>query len=145
MLIPNIDSNSLGLGFLAQLFGYSKDDDSNVNTDSIGGVGGLDAFDQSTDSSQSMNFGQLDLGNLNINMGNPTTPINPADTVVLPGDQIEYPQEINPEQSDNWFEELISDTGTMVVLIIVMLTTFGVCLAIFLKILNENGNKNRKK
>lgn len=145
LLIPNFDSNSLGLGFLSQLFGYSKDDDSNVETDQIGGVGGLDAFDQSTNSSQSMNFGQMNLGNLNVNMGTPTTPIKPADTVVLPGGQVTYPTDDVVDQNSNWFEELIADTSTMVVLIIVMLITFGVCLALFLKLFSIKNSKDKNK
>ena len=143
LLLPNFDSNSLGIGFLSQLFGYSTNNDSNVNTDQIGGVGGLDAYDQSTNSSQSMNFGQLNTGNLNINMGTITTPITPADTVVLPGDQVIYPSD-QVENEGNWFDELVSDTPTMIVLIVVMVVAFGVCLAVFLKLLNEKNTKKNK-
>lgn len=144
LLLPNFDSNSLGLGFLSQLFGYSTDNDSNVDTDQIGGVGGLDAFDQSTNSSQSMDFGQLNTGNLNINMGNLTAPIKPADTVVLPGSQVTYPSDQITDQTQNWFDELISDTPTMIVLIIVMLVSFAVCLGLFLKLLSDKNVKNKK-
>lgn len=144
LLIPNIDTSSLGFGFLSKLFGYSKDDDSNVNTDDIGGVGGLDAFDQSTDSSQSMDFGQLNLGDININMNNPSVPSTPADTVVIPDPQIQYPQDDSTGQEENWFEELISDTGTMIVLVIVLVASFGICLALFLKLLSDKDNKHRK-
>ena len=143
LLLPNFDSNSLGIGFLSQLFGYSTNNDSNVNTDQIGGVGGLDAYDQSTNSSQSMNFGQLNTGNLNINMGTITTPITPADTVVLPGDQVIYPSD-QIENEGNWFDELVSDTPTMIVLIVVMVVAFGVCLAVFLKLLSEKNTKKKK-
>ena len=144
LLIPNIDTSSIGLGFLSKLFGYSKDDDSNVNTEDIGGVGGLDAFDQSTDSSQSMDFGQLDLGDININMNNPSVPSTPADTVVLPDSQVQYPQDDGNSQEENWFEELISDTGTMIVLVVVLVSSFGICLALFLKLLGDKDKKHRK-
>ena len=143
LLLPNFDSNSLGIGFLSQLFGYSTDNDSNVNTDQIGGVGGLDAFDQSTNSSQSMNFGQLNTGNLNVNMGTITAPIKPADTVVLPGNQVTYPSDQTVTEA-NWFEELVSDTPTMIVLVVVMVVAFGVCLAVFLKLLSEKNAKKKK-
>ena len=143
LLLPNFDSNSLGIGFLSQLFGYSTNNDSNVNTDQIGGVGGLDAFDQSTNSSQSMNFGQLNTGNLNINMGTITAPIKPADTVVLPGNQVTYPSD-QVGNEGNWLDELVSDTPTMIVLIVVMVVAFGVCLAVFLKLLNEKNSKKKK-
>lgn len=144
LLIPNIDTSSIGLGFLSKLFGYSKDDDSNVNTEDIGGVGGLDAFDQSTDSSQSMDFGQLNLGDININMNNPSVPSTPADTVVLPDSQVQYPQDDGNSQEENWFEELISDTGTMIVLVVVLVSSFGICLALFLKLLGDKDKKHRK-
>lgn len=147
LLLPSFDGNSLGLGaFLSQLFGYSEDNDSNVNTDNIGGVGGLDAFEQSGNSSQSINFGNLNIGNLNVNMNNkPILSIKPADTVVLPDDQIKYPEEPDIIDSPNWFEELIGDTATVVVLIVVMIVTFGVCLALFLKLFSEKNGKNKKE
>ena len=90
-----------------------------------------------------MNFGQLNTGNLNINMGTITAPIKPADTVVLPGNQVTYPSD-QVGNEGNWLDELVSDTPTMIVLIVVMVVAFGVCLAVFLKLLNEKNLKKKK-
>lgn len=147
LLLPNIGSGSLTSNLLSLIFGYSKDDDSHVDTDSIGGVGGLDAFEQSQsqNSSQSMNFGQLNLGNLNFNTDNLQKPINPADTVVVPDAQIQYPDN-NVNEQMNWFEEIISDTQTVVILIVIMVATFVICLGIFLKLFSmKNDNKGKSK
>lgn len=146
LLLPSFDNLSLGAGFLAQLFGYSKDDDSNVDTEDIGGVGGLDAFDQSQDSSQSMDFGHIDIGNLNINIGKVENTTKPANTVVIPETQFTYPQNNASDSERNWFEELISDTQTVVILIVILVVTFGICLALFLKLLDSKkaGAKDKK-
>ena len=146
LLLPNIGSGSLTSNLLALLFGYSKDDDSHVDTDSIGGVGGLDAFEQSQsqNSSQSMDFGQLNLGNLNFNTDDLQKPMNPADTVVIPDAQIKYPENID-SQPMTWYEELINDRSTVIVLIVTLVATFFICLGIFLKLFSSNNNSKGKK
>lgn len=143
LLVPSFDNLSLGSGFLAQIFGYSKDDDSNVNTDSIGGVGGLDAFNSSNGSSQSMNFGYLDIGNLQ--MPADTTPvITPADSIVIPDAQ--YP-DVNSQVVDdtNWFDELMSDTSSLIIIAIVFVLTFGICFILFIMIFNEKAARDKIK
>lgn len=146
LLLPKFDGNSLGIGaFLSQIFGYSKDNDSNVNTDNIGGVGGLDAFGQSGNSTQSMDFGNLNIGNLDFNMSNGTPTIKPADTVVLPDDGNKYPTELPVTDEGNWFEELMSNTTSVVLFIIALVVIFGACLGLFMKLLGAKNNKQKKK
>ncbi len=157
LLLPKLDGNSLGLGFLSQLFGYSKDDDSNVNTEQIGGIGGLDSFNQSADSSQSMDFGQLQPGQLNtgstqiapgqINTGNiqfnsgvSEMTTNPANTLIIP-DENGYSGSGTAVEKENWFVELMSDPMTVIVLIVMLVLTFGICLFLFTKLLNGKGTK----
>ena len=77
-------------------------------------------------------------------MNNPSVPSTPADTVVLPDSQVQYPQDDGNSQEENWFEELISDTGTMIVLVVVLVSSFGICLALFLKLLGDKDKKHRK-
>lgn len=147
LLLPSIGSGSLTSDLLSLIFGYSKDDDSHVDTDSIGGVGGLDAFEQSQsqNSSQSMDFGQLNLGNLNFNTDNLQKPMNPADTVIVPDAQIVYPDNTNEPQM-NWFEEIISDPVTVVVLIVILVSTFVICLGVFLRLFSmKNTRKSNQK
>ena len=68
-----------------------------------------------------------------------------SDTVVIPDTQVQYPQDDGAVPEDNWFEELISDTGTMIVLVVVLVASFGICLALFLKLLSDKDNKHRNK
>lgn len=149
LLLPNFDGNSLGIGsFLAQIFGYAMGNDSNVNTDNIGGVGGLDAFGQSGNSSQSMDFGKLNIGNLDLNMGNGTPPIIPADTVILPDEQVSYPSDLSVTDDGNWFEDLMSNTTSVILFIVALVVIFGACLGLFMKLFaakNDKNNKNKGK
>lgn len=151
LLLPSFDSSSIGSSFLQTIFGYSKNDDSNINTDQIGGVGGLDGFNSSTskDNIQSVDF--------NINVNRPTNlPVNsiiaeatttPANQVIM-GEQPNYPTISDTEGNSNWLTELFSDTSTVIVLTIVLIATFTVCLVLFLKIFqqkNENAQRKIKK
>ncbi len=145
LLLPKFDGNSLGIGaFLSQIFGYSKDNDSNVNTENIGGVGGLDAFGQSGNSTQSMDFGNINIGNLDFNMGSAKPNITPADTVVLPDDGNKYPTEM-PVTDDNWFEELMSNTTSVILFVVALVVIFGACLGLFMKLLGSKNKKQTKK
>lgn len=171
LLLPKFDSNSLGLGFLSQFFGYSEEDDSNVNTEQIGGIGGLDSFNQSANSSQSMDFGQfnpgqtlnpgqlnsgsvqiapgqLNTGNLQVIPNGAEITTNPANTLVIPDGQNDYFLNMGTQDDENWFAELMSDPLTVIVLVVMLVITFGVCLALFLKLFsgkNENQKNNKKE
>ena len=148
LLMPKFDLSSIGGGFLQKLFGYSKDDDSNVNTDQIGGVGGLDSYLNSGSSSQSMNFNSFDInldnaGQLNTNGTETTT--NPANTLVIGNETTTNPQSLSVSgQEDNWFRQLTGDTKTIIVLALALVVTFGACLALFLQIFKEKGYKKGK-
>lgn len=148
LLMPKFDLSSIGGGFLQKLFGYSKDDDSNVNTDQIGGVGGLDSYLNSGSSSQSMNFNSFDInldnaGQLNTNGTETTT--NPANTLVIGNETTTNPQSLSVSgQEDNWFRQLTGDTKTIIVLVVALVVTFGACLALFLQIFKEKGYKKGK-
>ena len=145
LLLPEFDGSSLGIGaFFSKLFGYSKDNDSNVNTENIGGVGGLDAFGQSGNSTQSMDFGNLNIGNLDFNIGG-STPINPADTVVIPDDGIYYPPEPSVTDEDNWFKELFSNPTSVILFTAALVIIFGACLGLFMKLFSAKNDKQKKK
>ncbi len=146
LIIPSFSNlPSLGTGLLAQLFGYSKDDDSNVNTDSIGGVGGLDSFNSSGNSSQSMNFGSLNIGNIQLNTDNLTPNMNPADSIVIPDAQPNQGLDQVQDDGQGWFSELLSDTNTVIIIVVILLLTFGVCFVLFVMILNEKSARDKIK
>lgn len=145
LLVPSFDNLQIGSGFLSQLFGYSKNDDSNVNTDSIGGVGGLDSFNSSADSSQSMNFGSLDIGNIQLNTQDTTPVITPADSIVIPDVQTPDAGAAQIRDDGNWFTELMSDTNAVIIIVVVLVLTFGVCFTLFLMILNEKAARDKIK
>lgn len=143
LLLPEFDGNSLGIGaFFSQLFGYSKDNDSNVNTENIGGVGGLDAFGQSGNSTQSMDFGNLNIG---FNTGDGTPQIKPADTVVIPDEGIRYPTETPVTDTGNWFTDLFSNTTSVILFTVSLVIIFGACLGLFTKLLDPKNKKKNKK
>lgn len=148
LLMPSFDANSIGSSFLQMLFGYSEDDDSNVDTDQLGGVGGLDTFNsaESEDSVQSMDF-NVNVNNLNsVQIAAPVVEqtTNQANQLIVGNEQIVYPTVVADDDS-NWFEELMSDTTTVIVLIVVLIATFAVCLVLFLGILKEREANNDKK
>lgn len=146
LIIPSFSNlPSLGTGLLAQLFGYSKGDDSNVNTDSIGGVGGLDSFNSSGNSSQSMNFGSLNIGNIQLNTNNLTPQMNPADAIVVPDNQLNQNMPQVQDDTQGWFAELMSDTTSVIIIVVVLILTFGVCFILFVMILNEKSARDKIK
>ncbi len=146
LIIPSFSNlPSLGTGLLAQLFGYSKDDDSNVNTDSIGGVGGLDSFNSSGNSSQSMNFGSLNIGNIQLNTNTLTPNMKPADSIVIPDNQFNQNVPQIQDEGQGWFADLMSDTTSVIVIVVVLLLTFGVCFTLFVMILNEKSARDKIK
>ncbi len=143
LFVPAFDGLSQGIGYITQLFGYSKDNDSNVDKDDIGGVGGLDAFNPDSDSSQSMDFGSVNIGNLQIKPNPNNTPVfQPADSIVIPN----QPTEQEPVVRDgNWFDELMNDSGAVIIIVLILVLTFGICLTLFLLILNSRTAKKNKK
>ncbi|MBO5934188.1 MAG: hypothetical protein J6Q94_01730 [Clostridia bacterium] len=146
LLLPEFDGNSLGIGaFFSQLFGYSKDNDSNVNTENIGGVGGLDTFGQSGNSTQSMDFGNLNIGNIGFNTGNGMPDMKPADTVILPDDGNKYPTETPVTDTGNWFTDLFSNTTSVILFSVSLVVIFGACLGLFMKFFGAKNNKQKKK
>ncbi len=150
LLLPSFDTSSLGSSFLQALFGYSKEDDSNTQTDQLGGVGGLDTYNSSTESTQSMDFtGNIsNITNIQVNTSGLETTTNNANELVIQNNQQAYPQ-VQEETEGNWFSDLMSDTFTVVILAVVLVLTFAVCLLLFLNILkarSENsGGKKQKK
>lgn len=145
LIIPSFSNlPSLGTGLLSQLFGYSKDDDSNVNTDSIGGVGGLDSFNSSGNSSQSMNFGSLNIGNVQL-CPNFSPNMNPADSIVIPDNQLNQNMPQIQDEGQGWFAELMSDTTAVVIIVVVLLLTFGICFVLFIMIFNEKSARDKIK
>lgn len=147
LLMPSFDTNSLGSGFLQKIFGYSKDDSSHVNTEQIGGVGGLDSYNVSSGSTQSLNFNSftIDPGTLQLNTPAAETTTTPANTVVIPNEQQSYPTAAPvTDEEGNWFTNLIGDTKTVIVLVVVLVAAFGVCLALFLQIFKEKGKGGKK-
>ncbi|MBQ8209857.1 MAG: cadherin-like beta sandwich domain-containing protein [Clostridia bacterium] len=142
LLLPSFDTGSLGSSFLSALFGYSSSDDSNVETDQLGGVAGLDSFNSSGDSTQSMDFtGNLgnigNIGNIsNIQISTPgmETTTNSANEVVI-GDNQQIDTPLKNDDSGNWLSELFGDAPTVIILVVVLVLTFAVCLILFLNIL----------
>ena len=144
LIIPSFDNLQLGSGFLGLLFGYSKDDDSNVDNGNIGGVGGLDSFNQSSDSTQSMNFGSVNVGNLQFNNKYEPPVMKPADSIVIP--DVQNPQGVPQIQDEgNWFEELMADRNAVIIIAIILVLTFGVCFVLFIMIFNEKSARDRIK
>ena len=148
LLMPSFDSNSLGSSFLQALFGYSTDNDKNTNTDQLGGVGGLDSFNSgnSSDSVQSMDF-NVNVDYLNSLQPDPNVqdkPIYQANQVVIDDNQANYPQDDVVDDS-NWLESFMSDTGSVVILAVVLLVVFAGCLVLFMKLLKPNGENKEKK
>ncbi len=149
LMFPNFGSGGFGTDFISMLLGYSKDD-SGADDSTLGGVGGLDATDDNLSSDNTSSdgktpTGQLNFGNLNFNVGGMQIPIKPADTVVVPDAQVQYPQNNGVAEELNWFEELISDTGTVVLLIVIMVSTFVICLGIFLRLFSAKNEKTKKE
>ncbi len=143
LIMPSFSNiSSLGTGLLAQLFGYSADDDSNVDTDNIGGVGGLDSYNSSGNSSQSMNFGSLNIDNIQLNQVTPD--MNPADEIVIPDNQLNQNNQ-NLQNEGNWFSELMNDTTAVLIIVLVLILTFGICFVLFIMILNEKSARDRIK
>lgn len=148
LLMPSFDSNSLGSSFLQALFGYSTDNDKNTDTDQLGGVGGLDSFNSgnSSDSVQSMDF-NVNVDYLNSLQPDPNVqdkPIYQANQVVIDDNQANYPQDDVVDDS-NWLESFMSDTGSVVILAVVLLVVFAGCLVLFMKLLKPNGENKEKK
>ena len=148
LLMPSFDSNSLGSSFLQALFGYSTDNDKNTNTDQLGGVGGLDSFNSgnSSDSVQSMDF-NVNVDYLNSLQPDPNVqdkPIYQANQVIIDDNQANYPQDDLVDDS-NWLESFMSDTGSVVILAVVLLVVFAGCLVLFMKLLKPNGENKEKK
>ena len=144
LIIPSFDKLQLGAGFLAQLFGYSKEDDSNVDNGTIGGVGGLDSFNSSQNSTQSMNFGTINPGNLQFNNQNTPPVITPADSIVIP--DVQNPAGTPQIQDEgNWFEELMADRNAVLIIVIILVLTFGICFTLFIMIFNEKSARDKLK
>ena len=150
LLLPSFDTSSLGSSFLNALFGYSSSDDSNVQTDQLGGVAGLDSFNSSNNSTQSMdftnNFGNLgNLGNVS-NIQINTTPMenttNSANQVIIGNNQ----QLNNNVQDDsrNWFSTFTGDATSVAILVIVLVLVFAICLILFLNILKGQDARKGK-
>ncbi len=145
LLVPDFNDISQGIGFISELFGYSKNDDSNVNKGEIGGVGGLDAFDPNNDSSQSMDFGSINIGNLQV-QGNQNSldSMIPADSIVIPDNSLQVQNDSQMQNETNWFDELMSDPFAIAIIIVILLLTFGICFALFTLIMNRKSVRQKR-
>ena len=150
LLLPSFDTGSLGSAFLNALFGYSSSDDSNVQTDQLGGIAGLDSFNQSGDSTQSMdftgNFGNLgNISNIQISRPGVESTTNSANQVIIGDNQYpDYP--MNSVDDGNWFENLFSDAGSVVIFVVLLVLVFAVCLVLFMAILkNREASKGKDR
>lgn len=152
LMLPNFINGALpGSGLLQKIFSYSKTDDSRVNSNQIGGVAGLDSYNSSSNSTQSMNFPTVNLpaGNLDI------TPVTPQESSSNPANQIVVGNNNNNNSSlnisgskGNWFTSLMSDTKSVVVIVVALVAAFSICLVLFLKLLKgreDTVGKNSKK
>lgn len=144
LLLPSFDTGSLGSAFLNALFGYSSSDDSNVETDQLGGVAGLDTFNSSSDSTQSMDFsgnmGNIgNIGNIQLIAPAPETATNSANQVII-GDNPQVDNNSQVKDDGN----LLSGTPIIIILIVVLVLTFVVCLILFLNILKDRDSRKGK-
>ena len=149
LMLPSFSSGGTGMNFISMLLGYSKDE-SDPDDGSLGGAGILDALDKedvSSDGSSSSGgsfTGQLNLGNLSINNNGFVKPIKPADTVVVPDAGIQYPDN-NIEDDENWLTDLMSDPLSLVLCIIILISIFVICLALFMRLLAVRAEKAKAK
>lgn len=138
LMLPNFISGSIpGNGLLQKIFSYSKNDDSRVDTDKIGGVAGLDSYNASSGSSQSLNFSSISLSPGDLNIGNPAeSASNPASEIIVGENNGNL--SINPpvqNNGGNWFTDLIGDTKSVVVIVVSLVVAFAACLFLFTKLL----------
>ena len=149
LMFPSFSSGGTGMNFISMLLGYSKDE-SDKDDGSLGGAGILDALDKDDSSSEGGSSsggsfsGQLNLGNLSINNSGFVTPIKPADTVVVPDNGIQYPEN-NVEDDGNWFSGLTDDPLSLVLCIIILISIFVICLALFLRLFAVRAEKANEK
>lgn len=141
LMLPNFISGAIpGSGLLQRIFSYSKNDDSRVETDKIGGVAGLDSFNASSDSSQSMNFASISLspGDLSPAIGNPAESADKPASEIIVGDNNGNLVMNTPVQNNNgnWFTELMGDTKSVIVIVVALIAAFAACLFLFTKLLN---------
>jgi flagellar basal body-associated protein FliL len=71
--------------------------------------------------------------------------MNPADSIVIPDKQQNqgYPQ--IQDDGQDWFSELMSDTNAVIIIVVILLLTFGVCFILFVMILNEKSQRDKIK
>lgn len=147
LMLPSFSGSSAGSDFLRNLFSYSSDDDSRVETNQIGGVGGLDSYNASSDSVQSLTFPAVSVspGNSQLQVQQEANPAVPANEIIVNNGAQNNPYAAvnNGSGGGNWFKALISDTKTVVVLIIAVAASFAVCFVLFSQIIKER-NKNGK-
>lgn len=146
LMLPNFISGSLpGTGLLQRIFSYSKNDPSRVDTDKLGGVAGLDSYNSSSNSSQSLNFSTITVPNGNLNITVPETPSSDANQIVVGDGNNAPPVGSEGGKNGNWFKELISDTKSVVVVVAALVVAFTVCLVLFSKLLKGRDGKKGKK
>ncbi len=147
LLMPSFDSSSLGSSFISTLFGYSTDDDSNVDSDTIGGVAGLDAYMVSSDSSSSSLSLNFNTDSLIASVD--TTSVTSAETTTSQANALVVSDDANQQATvgsvtdddGNWFTELMNDTQTVAIILIVLVITFIVCLVLFVNIFKMKNEK----
>lgn len=146
LLLPSFDTNTLGSSFLNALFGYSTDDDSNVETDQLGGVAGLDSFNSSQNSSQSMdftgNFGNI--SNIQLNKPSVDNVINDANQVIIDSNMQQNGNNQQVVNDGNWFSDFIGDAPAVIIVVVLLVLIFAVCLILFLNILKGRDARKGK-
>ncbi len=151
LLIPNFSPGGVGSGALDNSV-YSQGDDSNVDSGHIGGVGGLDSFNNNgDDSALSLNFST---GNVNPGVVTPpqTVPVadNPADELLVDPPKTTIPasgkrQTLTVSDNSDWFKDFMNDTPTVIVLAVVLVVAFAVCFILFSKIIKESSQNGDRR
>lgn len=146
LMLPNTATGTGGNSFLTKFFGYARDNDSRVNTTTIGGVGGLDAYTATgaTPSALSVNFTSAAQPGYDVITANtpavfaaPTAP--PAEAAVIE-EPVQSPVTAPAAQAQENGGSL--DVRTIIVVACALAATFAVCLVLFNKIIRlkaENG------
>lgn len=162
LLIPNTeDVLDLGSDFLTTFFGYfnqissgKTSVSSNVNSNSIGGVGGLDAYNNSSSSGNvlSVNFEKSGIPGYSAtvaaaNSGAVSSDAKTANQVIISNDALQADanktQAVQQAAAQTKSSSLlISDPKTATVVICSLIVLFGACFFIFYKIVDmkaQNG------
>ena len=71
--------------------------------------------------------------------------MNPADSIVIPDNQLNQNMPQIQDEGQGWFAELMSDTTAVLVIVVILLLTFGICFVLFIMIFNEKSARDKIK